>query len=380
MKAFLVFGFALSLIFLSCSSDSSDSSGSYAIPLDNEPIVCVFYGINGLGDLTYNDKINQGVVKAESEFNFFKISYSPQSWTAAESYMNYIFGEIQKSSISRGNVLCIFVDPYYLTLLEKNELFAKNLPITTLFFNMPQSVIPESIRGKVNSVFIPYYGACYAAGKLAKTISGIAVDYKPYIILADEGSSILFEYSQFFLKGFGLTPPASISEALDNKSSDFDYLFLSQEITKLLSGKESGYDMADLLYRFGSTVGIASTSSDTKYIMFPLCGGSTLGLLHYADDAIYPPYNVIGFDVDMSLFAPSAVPFSVLVAADKVVFECIEQWQGGKLPKSQIKTFEQGYTSIYVPEKDVNLLETIRQEGIHVENAKLLEIAENVKS
>lgn len=378
MKIFLFLGFAFSLIFFSCSTNSPENDSQNEL----ESIVCVFYGINGLGDLTYNDTINTGVTKAEADFNFYKISYSPKSWTVAEDYMNFIFAQIQNSFASKYKVFCIFADSHYIQLLEKNELFAKNLPMTTLLFNVQQSDIPESISDKVHSVFIPYYGGCYAAGKISKEISKtLQQPYEPFIILADENNRTLFECTQFFLKGFGLTPPASVTEA-DKSKSDYNYLFLSRVLGD--SDSVSGYDMGDLLYKILGIQNLENTGKN--FIILPICGGSTLGILHYADDKLELPYDIIGFDIDMYNYAPDSVVFSVIVDADKVVYECIEQWKKGKLPKSQIKTLEEGYTYIlaYADDKkfpfDDKYFNAIIEEAVQVENERLLETGENGKS
>ena len=374
MKSFLFLGFAFSMIFLSCSTDSS--SDSYNFQEINNPIVCVFYGINGLGDLTYNDSVNTGITKAEEKFDFFKISYSPKNWTAAEANMNYIFNEIQNNFSSKHKVLCIFVDEHYIQLLEKNELFAKNLPMTTLLFNVPQSGIPESIKNKVHSVFIPYYGACYAAGKIAKKISETEIEpFFPYMILADKDNQIHFEYTQFFLKGFGINnPSSSLAEVFEQVTEDYFYLSLTED-----PAKESGYDKGDDLYKFAS-LGIFNLFGK-KHIVLPLCGGSTLGLLHYASDAGYCSYRVVGFDVDMFNYAPNAVEFSVIVDSARVAYECIEQWNNGNLPKSQIKTFDNMYTAICTYQEYTNFsVSDILKEAVQVENERLQGIAENAKS
>ena len=389
MKKFLSLLFllftTLSLI-ISCSSEDSDSTNSPVLPENlDEPLVCVFYGINGLGDLTYNDSINSGVTKAEKEYKLLQINYSPESWDAAPSYLDYIFTEIKKRSLTSNRVLCIFADNNYLSLLEKNTLFMDNLPVTAIMFDTQESEIPAPLKDKLHSVYIPYYGASYAAGKYAEKFVAeqkkIFESYEkvPFIILPDKQNMLLFEYSRSFLKGMGIQPPESveaIKSAIDDAENpvstlSYFYLFLSDS-----SKKTSGFDMADELYKIARLY----NPFDLFSILFPLCGGSSLGLIHYANEkSEILTFSIIGIDIDMSLLCPIDVPFSVVKHSDTIACELIGQWLNSKLPKSQTKTFADGYTGItvsrlysklqeysdYFPEKFCN---DVKEEAAEYEN------------
>ncbi|WP_294428222.1 hypothetical protein [uncultured Treponema sp.] len=341
--------FFLASLFVSCSSE--DSSNSLAGGNFDEPLVCVFYGYNGLGDLTYNDSINSGISKAEKNFDLIQLAYSPVDRDEARKSMNYIFTEIKEKSLTKKHVLCIFIGPEYINLLGENEIFMAGLPVTAFMFDTPESDIPESLKDKIHTVFIPYYGACYAAGKLLRMEKEeLNTQPNPLIVLPDKKNELLFDYARAFITGLGEQFPYSFDDVdwdallTGNNSGNYTILSLNNYLIE-----KSGFDKADTLYMYARLVDI---NGDVKYF-FPLCGGSSLGLFHYVQDCPRgPSFSIIGVDSDMSSYAPLYVPFSVVKDSGRVAYELIEQWLKSaenieeSLPKSQLKTFRQGYTYI----------------------------------
>ncbi len=341
-------------------SCSDGDSGSSPLPVStDQPLVCSFYGINGLGDLTFADTINSGISFAESELDFFHVSYSPASWTEAEENVNFIFNEIKNKNYKK--VLCFFADQGYLSILEKNEIFKEGLPsVTSLMFDTPRSEIPESISDKLYTIFIPYYAACYGAGILMKKICNQYNDgfVKPLIILPNDTCTDLFKSSQFFLKGMGIEAPETISQALeestksDSENSQYYYWNLTEKISEITTSDttSSGFDKADYLYKLAKSIEIKNANSSHEMMItsvLPLCGGSGMGLLHFAQENTPLTFSIIGVDVNMDKYAADDVPFSIIKNSYRISLEFVTSWYENTLKeKDQVLRFEDNYTSI----------------------------------
>ena len=287
MKNILILSLLIVYLSTSCSGDNDISQRQ-----SNH--LTVVTSINGLGDMGYNDQIISGIMR------FYE---------ANDVSMNMIrpnnTGEVrqalQKWQIETKNheksLLVLAGSEYENVLTESNLQLEEHQQI--LVFETQNQNLPKG----VSSFYINRYGASYLAGCMVKEHEAAT------IIAAMPGSPTL----EAAIAGF--------SDAYRTHSQqEVEVIFLADD--------ESGFNMADKAYQ---TMGDIYNA-----FVFPLAGGSNIGIYKYSRETSFYLPLVVGMDADQSMQS-SRIPFSMVIHIDKVVEQYLTDWLNGiPLEKHQI--------------------------------------------
>lgn len=279
--------------------------------------VIVLFSPGGIGDMGYNDQILRGLQTIRQEKNFQLLFSAPSSLEEGEK----IFSDWL--NMDTGPVECLFI-------LAGNEyeemacrlLSAINSPNKqVLLFETAKSDIPAY------TFRISMEGASYLAGAAAASL----INGKAAVLCGSSNDATVNRAATGFTQGF-----------IDHGGTGVDVFYLSDSW--------QGYAMSDSAYRKTAQL------SQSYRFLFPVAGGSNLGVYRYArefPEAIY----TAGMDVDQSGYA-NQVTCSVVKRIDRLISYYINQWLEGKtMPQHAAYGLESGYIDLVLsPRYSENLL------------------------
>lgn len=275
--------------------------------------VIVLFSPNGLGDLGYNDLIMRGTQLVHKERTDCTIQFrSPQTMDEAET----VFTEWleRRLSVESGEKsLLVLASVEYLKMVQR-ELAARRGDMTNkaiLLFETDET-LPYS---QVYTFKINMYGASYLAG-----ITAAALGMETPIVMLGSATDVpVRTASDGFADGYceltGKTVP------VDAFANDW-----------------TGYAMSGKAYEMMAEI---SASHD---FVFPLAGGTNLGIYRYLREHPEGPY-VAGMDADQSPFCNNIVG-CVIKHIDRLVADGMRQWLDH--PEEEAKHMEYGLESGYV--------------------------------
>ena len=287
-------------LFVSCSETDELISDTKVTPQ-----VIFLFSPGGLGDMSYNDCILEGVQKFKRsypEVDFF--IYSPTAMEEADR----IFSDWMKRPGS--NIPVVFA----LASSDFEALVDKYLPIYGLTDNK-RILLFESNKiydnPKVSTFHVTMYGASFLAGAMARQLIGA----QRSLILLGSSSDVTIEAAKDgFAEGFG--------------GSDYDVEYLADDWT--------GYVMANVAYQK-----MSEWTSTYGYI-FPVAGGSNTGLYRYTREYPDSPY-LAGMDIDQSDLS-NKITGSVVKRFDILVEEYFTEWlHTGEMPVAMTYGLDSGY-------------------------------------
>lgn len=285
-KINIVFGlFLLVLLTIGCSSGAEEvAEESYA-----SKQVIVLFSPGGIGDMGYNDQILRGLQTIRQEKNFQLLFSAPSSLEEGGK----IFSDWL--NMDTGPVECLFI----LAGNEYEEMASRLLPAINspdkqvLLFETTKSDIPAY------TFRISMEGASYLAGAAAASL----INGKAAVLCGSSNDATVNRAATGFTQGF-----------IDQGGTGVDVFYLSDSW--------QGYAMSDSAYRKTAQL------SQSYRFLFPVAGGSNLGVYRYArefPEAIY----TAGMDVDQSGYA-NQVTCSVVKRIDRLIAHYINQWLEGK--------------------------------------------------
>lgn len=323
-----IYGFAIRailsvLLFTSCqSSDEPELESSH-------PQIVFLFSPGGLGDMSYNDCILEGVQRFKLEQPETDIYiYSPESLDEAEK----IFSDWLVRPESNIPVLFVLATSDYEPIAEK---YLKEQSLTAnksilLFESRKRYDDPN-----IHTFQISMYGASYLAGVTASQCCG---DKKALALLANDSDSPIGIARDGFIAGF---------------QGECDTKYLAEDWTGYIQSYFTYQKMSDWSKEYG-------------YI-FPVAGGSNAGIYRYSRENGDSPF-LAGMDIDQSGLS-NKITGSVIKEIDRLIFEYLMEWStSGTMPESQLYGLESGYADwklspIYEAEyKDV--MEQIRYQAI----------------
>ena len=289
--------------FISGCSEADEPDDPGMSPVT--PQIIFLFSPGGLGDMSYNDCILEGVQqfkKLHPETDVFL--YSPPSVEAAER----IFSDWIKRPGS--NIPVVFA----LASSDFEGLVDKYIPDYELTDNK-RILLFESLKKyedpRIYTFHVSMYGASYLAGvTAAECVAG-----ERSLVLIGSSTDVPVESGRDgFIAG------------LDNDDYDVEYL----------ADDWSGYVMADVTYR-------KMTDWASRYgFIFPIAGGSNTGLYRYAREFENSPF-LAGMDIDQSSLS-TKITGSVVKRLDRLVVEYFNEWlDTGEMPESRIYDLESGY-------------------------------------
>ncbi|MCH5217734.1 MAG: BMP family ABC transporter substrate-binding protein [Muribaculaceae bacterium] len=287
--------------FAACSSDEpADPSKEHG---EVTPQVIFLFSPGGLGDMSYNDCILEGVQKfkkAHPEIDIFL--YSPQNLGEAER----IFTDWLKRPGSDIPVVFTFASADYEDIIDRHiDDYELTDNKRILMFESLKRYADERIRTFQVSMF----GASYLCGALAARIDGGS----SLVLMASSSDIPTASAKDGFIAGYG-------------RECDVEYL----------ADDWSGYVMADVTYRR-----MSGWAANYGFI-FPVAGGSNAGLYRYSREYDACPF-LAGMDVDQSGLSKK-ITGSVVKRFDLLIDEYFNSWlQTGNMPESQTYGLESGY-------------------------------------
>lgn len=293
------------LILLAVALASCSKEDEAGLPCVKDQVI-VLFSPGGVGDMTYNDQILRGVQQMNKEREIQLLLSSPSSVDEAEK----IFTDWL--AMDGNGVKALFV----LAANEYEEMTMRHLSTgnypgkEVLLFETRTQDIPQAY-----TFSITMYGACYLAGGVATVFTDRAA-----VLCANSNDHAVNEGGEGFAKGF-----------TENKGAEAPIFYLSDSW--------QGYAMPDSAYRK-----TAELATQYRYI-FPIAGGSNMGVYRYAREYPYGFYTA-GMDVDQSALS-TQITLSVVKHIDRVIVDYLTRWLDGKeLPRNQVYGMQSGYIDI----------------------------------
>lgn len=311
---------------LSCSKEDEP------VPDAAMPQIVFLFSPGGLGDMSYNDCILEGVQRFKSENLGIDIYiYSPDSLEEAER----IFSDWLVRP--GGEVPTLFVlassdyEPIAEEYLDGYDLSANK---SILLFESRKQYADE----RIHTFQISTFGASFLAGGTAALCTGGG---KALVVLANDSDRPIAIARDGFVEGFG-------------GECDVEYL----------ADDWSGYVQASLTYQK------MSTWSKEYGFIFPVAGGSNAGIYRYSREYEDSPF-LAGMDTDQSGLS-NRITGSVIKHIDRLVYEYLTEWtQTGFMPETRLYGLESGYADWQLSplfESEYNdAVSALRQQAINKE-------------
>lgn len=285
----------------SCSKVSSEAS-----PPEVENHVTLLFSLSGIGDAGYNDLILAGVLKAERDMDIsLHLLYPTSEEEAGEFISDWVdYGDSQER-----RSLLILASSDYEPLVEEyisDEVLQSR---DVLLFESKNQELD------VSKFLISMYGTSYLAGAITPLFGDSAA-----VMTANDYDSSINDAAQGFYDGF--TYGGGGGYVQESLSDSWDGYAMSSE----------AYILAAELYKQASFI-------------FPLAGGSNLGVFRYTRD--YPDgIYTSGMDVVQAGYS-SQVTFSVVKHIDILMEDYIQMWLSGtSLPRDKVYGMESGYIEL----------------------------------
>jgi basic membrane protein A and related proteins len=287
-RGLLAMALVVLLVGTACGGEAErDSQGGEQFPFQ----VAMVIAQGGLGDQSYNDLANEGLMRAESEFGFEARRIESEDIVAQ--------GEaVLRQAGQAGFDLVIDLE---FSTAEPLERLAPEFPDTQwTFMNLP--VPGENIT---SFVFAEHQGS-YLAGALAAmvttdtSIPGINPD-KTIGVIGGTKSTGIDKFLVGYIQGARDVDPDV--EVLVEYSEDF-------------GDPAKGKQIAEAMFEDGAD------------IVYQVAGGTGLGVIEAAEEnGLY----AIGVDTDQSHLAPDAVLTSMVKRTDLAVYQSVDMLQNDEL-------------------------------------------------
>ena len=309
MKRILLIWF-LGIMMVACTEDEDIS------PAITHRIIAISSS-TGIGDQGYVDKIFAGYERVYSSLapsTYMQIC-TPRSLDEAYE-MSLRTLEKAKDGVP---TLVIFGNVEYKSLVDslriQESLSGSNVSI--LLFEA-DSLAPALNDLNYYSFIFSSYGASYEAGKY---VAETGFEH-PLIWLSNPVDKTLDGFREGFTDGYS-----------DVKGRRPD--------VRSLADDWRGYNMSDSAYR-----AMPALSKEYDFI-FPVMGGSNLGIFRYLREHPEGPY-VAGMDVDQGRYA-NRILGSIIKNIDQVIVDFIESWMAGEeIPSHSVFDTSSGYVEWHI--------------------------------
>lgn len=285
-------------VTVSCSSEKEGAEDAVM------PQMVILFSPGGLGDMSYNDCILEGVQRFKKEHQDIDVYlYSPGTIDEAER----IFSDWLKRPESNIPVLFTLASSDYEAMadgyLSTYDLSANK---SVLLFETSR----QYTRVNIHTFETSMYGAAYLAGTVAVELAG---GKGALVMLANDSDEQPRVACDGFMAGYGRACNV-----------------------ECLADDWTGYVSANLAYQMMDT-----WATDYGFI-FPVAGGSNAGLYRYSREFDECPY-LAGMDIDQSSLSDK-ITGSLIKHIDNLVYEYLTEWtQTGTMPDSRFYGLESGY-------------------------------------
>lgn len=330
IKTYLVI--AVLTLIAATALPSCDSTDAPAAP-SPAPAVIFLFSPGGLGDMSYNDRILEGIQKFKKEHDEVDTYiYSPAELAEAER----IFSDWLARPESDVPALFVLGSSDYEPMAERH-LADRHLTAnkSILLFESRKSYADR----RIHTFQISMYGASYLAGAVARECRG---DGRSLIVLGNNSDGPITIAKEGFMAGNG---------------GDCDVEYLADDWT--------GFTSAPLAYRK-----MSEWAAAYRFI-FPVAGGSNAGIYRYSREFGQSPF-LAGMDVDQSSLS-NKITGSVIKHIDRLVYEYLNEWAlNGTMPEARLYGLESGYADwLLSPRYEEcfgNLVNSLRDRAVTKEN------------
>lgn len=280
------------LVLAACSNDELEPDNGSAVRQARVTLMATY---NGMGDNGYIDSSVEGVFAFADQTNTPMQLLLPESKEeAAQMYRQWI-----AENAARDSAVLILGTEAYGDFAEQTHVQLTGKGTRVLLF---ESTITDQPDG-ITSIFINRYGAAYLCGALSGILNA-------FVIAATPGYHTLADAINGFMDGYE-------AHHAEGKKAELVYL----------ADGEEGFAMPDSAYH------LLSNRMENFFfyneMVFPLLGGSGVGVLRCMNDNETNLGLMVGMDVDQSAMS-SRVPFSLVVKTGEVVHHYLDDWLAGK--------------------------------------------------
>lgn len=322
--------FLFLVLFCASCTDRGELEKEGAAPFR----VDILFDPGGLGDRGYNDSILRGILQTAKKYDLELSFHSPDSLEAGWRKYEKWLAELPDQS---GKSLFIFASQAYERLLRASA--------PGRLENGSLLVIESEERiDNVASFRVDLYGGSYCIGRLAGTVATDAT-----VVLANSENPHLRRCAEGFAEGF--------EDAVEG--AQVETICLSSDVSQ-------GYDRPDETYH------LAYSLFQTNQFVFPVAGGSNMGIYKYTRDHPDQTYTA-GIDADMSIFSTQVVA-SLIKRIDLVLDNYVGVWKSGEeLPDFAVYGLDSEFVDVLVAPRYSSRLEPMLDDlmriGIEKEKA-----------
>lgn len=295
-----IFCCLLGLVALSSCSKRDDDAMSLEEYTPKQATVTLMVTPNGLGDNGYNDAAVEGIFAFVGETGTRLRLLLPNDEAEAETMYHQWLTENEKLD----SAILILGSPVYEKMASRNRVALAGKGSRVLLFESNVEI------DGVSTVMISRYGVSYLAGAMSQ-------DFDALILPATKGIQTLEES----IAGF--------QDAREIYAGEYNGLPCKTTLHYLADG-EAGFAMPDSAYRYIARRADKSFPVGTyDEMIFPLLGGSEIGVLCYLNDDDFIMALMIGMDVDQT-GQSSRIPFSVVIRIGEVLKQYLNEWYVGR--------------------------------------------------
>lgn len=311
--------FAAMLLLFSCTKEGD----TIYLPDPNEekastvPLVTVIYDANALGDRSYNDLIYEGIERTALELGLRTMQQSPRSYDEGLQYLEMLFRQMETARDSVHRLFIVAGTSYDEFIRNNNKRLEVN-PYADLLYL--ETYVP--LEGKGSTLFMPYYGAMYEAGRMD------AMTEYPRVMLvgANRQTEAVVDALQGYQDGF----EAGIRLLTERQNRR-----TRLGITWLDETGNGGFSIADT-----TALHLMWQWEDDYDLIVPVCGGA---FNTFARMVSLVPFSLSGIDYFFDSYYSC---YSVVKHVDRAMDNCIRQWLSGNIPKHQLLGLASGYTEV----------------------------------
>ena len=280
-----------------CSDDDNDILETATT---GQAVVTLLVTPNGMGDNGYDDDAATGVFSFMKEQGTPVQLLQPDDMTQAET----LYREWLASNAEKDSVVLVVGGAEYEALVQRIPPSLSGKGSRVLMYESDQTM------AGVSTVMINRYGVSYLAGTMSASFDAL-------IFAAAPGFSTLEESIAGFSEGY-------------RAAGDGEYTLSLQ----YLADGEEGFALPDSALHVLSDRSLAAGDS-YREIIFPLLGGSSMGVVKFLNDDAYQEAMMVGMDVDMAGWTYN-IPFSMVVHIGDEIRNYLDAWkQGEEWPDTQ---------------------------------------------
>lgn len=298
------------LLFFFLSACTDDERVEY--PLQRQSSITLLVSVNALGDNGYNDCAVEGIFSFAAQTGTPMRLLQPNDEMEAERMYRQWLADNETADSS----VLVVGSSAYEKMISEIPTNLKGKGSRVLLFESGVDDLPD----RVSSLMIDRYGVSYLAGAM----SG---EFDALVMAAVQGYPELETAIRGFCDGHA-------AHCTDGYSVEVMYL----------ADDERGFAMPDSAYRAAASYD--NIGNGQGIMVFPLLGGSEMGVLRYMNDYEFMPSLLIGMDVDQT-GQSNRIPFSMVIRIGDVVKRYLDDWANGlDWPKSRTWGMKDGATDI----------------------------------